>query len=496
MRGRIMWIKKRWIVLLSLALFFIATSDSHADWVDDWINQSVVTGPDNFKTQKRNYATFGNMSARWSAQADPLVSISRPRFKAGCGGIDAYLGGFSFMNYDYLVQKLQRIMGPSAAAFAFDIALNTLCEPCANAIKAFEAIVDRLNQLQIDDCKASKVVAATIMDGVTDNEKVSSERTQAWTDFAQSSGAVDLWQAMKESAADKTPKDVNSAAGGGITTDNLIAQCPALMKQAFFTDGSLLKNLSDLRGYPGAYVNLMRGLIGDIAITNKVEHRYIAPCMNNNTVADVADDVYTGEIEAMDATGACAPLSSTGITVNSRNYNNYQGWVVATLTSIAARMMTGAAFSADEVSMLENTPANAYTALKGYLLNMGQDADPAQAALQFERLVGEQYIYAMFKDYHKYLNDILNYAGQISSHQMGSATGADQKSCQLAFISATLKSLNEMKETTGEMMKAAYLSYSTTVKRMQAEQGLNTAFIDAQKRGAARIQSTISGAVD
>jgi conjugative transfer pilus assembly protein TraH len=488
-----MKLKKRSIIL-SLVLVFIAASNSWGDWVDDWINQSVVTGPDNFETQKRNYATFGNMSARWSTQADPLVTISKPRFKAGCGGIDAYLGGFSFMEYDYLVQKLQRIMGPAAAAFAFDIALNTLCEPCANAIKAFEAIVDRLNQLQIDDCKAAKVVATTILDGVTDNERISSERTQAWTDFAQSTGAVELWQAMKESASDKTPEDAKDAAGGGITSDNLIAQCPALMKQAFFTDGSLLKNLSDLRGYPNAYVDLMRGLIGDVAITNKINHKYVPPCVNNNTIADVASKVYTGEIESMDTAGTCAPLSNTGITVNLQHYDNYQYWVISTLTSITNKMMSGAPFTPEELSMLQNTPENAYTALKGYLLNMGQDADPGQAALQFERLVGKHYIYSMFSDYHKYLNDILNYARYISSQQMGSSTGDDQKSCQLRFISSTMESLKDMKNKTGEMMRMAYLSYSGAVKMMRAEQGLNTAFIDAQKRGAARIQSTISRA--
>jgi conjugative transfer pilus assembly protein TraH len=481
-------------IILSLILVFITAPDSRADWVEDWINQSVVTGPDNFQTQKRNYATFGSMSARWPTQADPLVTISQPRFKAGCGGIDAYLGGFSFMEYDYLVQKLQRIMGPAAAAFAFDIALNTLCEPCANAIKAFEAIVDRLNQLQIDDCKAAKVVAASIVDGVTDNEKVSSERTQAWTDFAQSTGAVELWQAMKESAGDRTPEDAKDAAGAAITSDNLIAQCPALMKQAFFTDGSLLKNLSDLRGYPGAYVDLMRGLVGDVAITNRVNHKYIPPCVNNNTIADVASKIYTGEIESMDAAGACAPLSNTGITVDLQHYHNYREWVVTMLTNITNKMMTGAAFTPAELSMLQNTPENAYTALKGYLLNMGQDADPGQAALQFERLVGKHYIYSMFCDYHKYLNDIFNYARYISSQQMGSSTGDDQKSCQLTFIGSTMESLKDMKDKTAEMMQMAYLSYSGEVKIMRAEQGLNAAFIEAQKRGAARIQSTISRA--
>lgn len=478
-------------IILALIFLFATASNAEADWVDDWINQRVVTGPDSFETQKRNYATAGSVSARWSTTADPLIAISKPRFSAGCGGIDAYLGGFSFMEYDYLVQKLQRIMGPAAAAFAFDIALNTLCEPCANGIKAFEAIVDRLNQLQLDDCKASKVVATTVLSGLSDNDRLSSMHTQAWTDFVQSSGASDLWQSIKESAGDGTADDVG-AAGGGVTSDSLVSSCPALMKQAFFTDGSLLGNLSGMRGYPDAYVDLMRGLIGDITITDTVDHVFIPPCANNHSMTGVAEQIYTGEIEGMDESGTCAELSSTGITVSSGHYSSYRDWVISTLTGIASKMMTGASFTPDEMNMLENTPGNVYSALKGYLLNMGENASPSEAALHFERLVGKHYVYTMFRDFYKYFSDIINYAASIPARQRGTASGGDQKSCQLKFLTATLESLDEMKKKTGEMMQMAYSAYMGETKRIWAEQEMNQGFSDSQKRGAARIQDMIS----
>ncbi|BEH09855.1 hypothetical protein GSUET_14670 [Geobacter sulfurreducens subsp. ethanolicus] len=79
--------------------------------------------------------------------------------KSGCGGIDAFLGGFRFMNVDYLVQKLQRILSSTPAA-AFDIAMKTLAPQVSDTIKSLEAIADRLNNIQLNDCKAAQALVA------------------------------------------------------------------------------------------------------------------------------------------------------------------------------------------------------------------------------------------------------------------------------------------------------------------------------------------------
>ena len=139
--------KKTIAVIVTVAFFTgIAASACNADeWIDDWIQQKTVVSPQYFETQKRGYASLGGMSARWKVGTDNLITVTPPRFKMGCGGIDMFGGGLGFMKFDYLVKKLQKVMGPAAAAFAFDLALNTLCTPCANGIKSFEAIVGALS---------------------------------------------------------------------------------------------------------------------------------------------------------------------------------------------------------------------------------------------------------------------------------------------------------------------------------------------------------------
>ena len=164
-------------------------------WVDDWVQQKSSTSPSYYEGAKRGYYTGGSFSARWANTDDHLFTVSLPKLKSGCGGIDMFLGGFSFLNVDYLVQKLQNILSAAPAA-AFDIALKTLAPQVADTIKSLEAITDRLNSLQMNDCKAAKALVATAASPFSSimSDSLNAEMKTAQTDFMVSSGARDLYQ--------------------------------------------------------------------------------------------------------------------------------------------------------------------------------------------------------------------------------------------------------------------------------------------------------------
>lgn len=50
--------------------------------------------------------------------------MTLPDINAGCGGIDAYLGSFSFINGEQLQRFVKQIMS-NAAGYFFDLALQT-----------------------------------------------------------------------------------------------------------------------------------------------------------------------------------------------------------------------------------------------------------------------------------------------------------------------------------------------------------------------------------
>ena len=131
------------------------------------------------------------------------------------------------MNFEYLVQKLQRILQAAPAA-AFDLALKTLCEPCSNVIKSMNAMSDALNHLQLDDCKAATVIAARAMDPFTDNAKIHAE---AQKDFSLERGIQDLGQKLNDiwNANDKKPDQPSSV---------LTSACPQPIQDIFAAAGS------------------------------------------------------------------------------------------------------------------------------------------------------------------------------------------------------------------------------------------------------------------
>jgi len=90
-------------IIVALLVGLLVGTIARAGFVDDWITQKSETSPGYFEGQKRGYFTGGSFSARWPQTRDYLASFEPPRLKFGCGGIDAFMGGFSFMNFEYLV---------------------------------------------------------------------------------------------------------------------------------------------------------------------------------------------------------------------------------------------------------------------------------------------------------------------------------------------------------------------------------------------------------
>ncbi|MGZ9927940.1 conjugal transfer protein TraH, partial [Escherichia coli] len=59
---------------------------------------SNTSQPQVWQGQAAGYASGGSLYARTQVKTIQLVSMTLPDINAGCGGIDAYLGSFSYIN--------------------------------------------------------------------------------------------------------------------------------------------------------------------------------------------------------------------------------------------------------------------------------------------------------------------------------------------------------------------------------------------------------------
>ncbi len=114
-----------------------------------------VTRPGVYQGQAAGYYTGGSLFLRVPQRNYDLFSVQWPRFRAGCGGIDLFSGGFSHINADELVNMLRNI-GSAAVSHAFLLALRTISPQIASTIEKLQDWAQHFNMENINSCEAGR----------------------------------------------------------------------------------------------------------------------------------------------------------------------------------------------------------------------------------------------------------------------------------------------------------------------------------------------------
>lgn len=236
-----------------------------ADWFDSWLQNRV--GADYLSTQQRGYVTFGSLSFRpGTGDIVRLITIEPPKLSSGCGGIDMFLGGISFANFEYIVQRLQRLI-QAAPAVAFEIALQILSQQLHQAGINVQGVIDFLNSLQFDECKLVRGLKTYIAKGVQEGfkdwsiEKIASDIEKGVQDFFRK--AFDSIRSSRTNTAEQQ------------TVSEILKQykCPPVVEEMvksrslidYFADKGDLSNLFSTLGVSNNDMKrILRSLIGDV----------------------------------------------------------------------------------------------------------------------------------------------------------------------------------------------------------------------------------------
>lgn len=107
--------------------------------------------------QSAGYLTGGNLFIRTPVRNIQLISVTLPDIKSGCGGIDAYLGSFSFINSDSIKILGKQILS-NAAGYAFDLGLETICPQCKAVKDYLQKLAADTNNMNISTCQAAQSI--------------------------------------------------------------------------------------------------------------------------------------------------------------------------------------------------------------------------------------------------------------------------------------------------------------------------------------------------
>jgi conjugative transfer pilus assembly protein TraH len=407
--------KKHTTFFLSMILLLCLVLPAQAeDWVDDWFNQSTYSRPNTYNTQRRGYVTGGNLSLRYQQGADHLVNVSRPSYKKGCGGIDLFGGSINFLDADRLLDKFENISSGALATYGYDLALNVLCVSCANEQKSLEALIDRINSMQIDDCKATKAIVAVAENatGIGDSQA----NTEAITDFAISSGATDFRDYI-EVVQNGNNRDIHAVlAQNNMTKQDLIQDCPDDLKDIFFKEGTLLENLAVRIGIDPGKVELMRAMIGDIYISDDLEYGAIAPCPQNNP--SNLDVIIYGDFYAR-RNGVCV---QDQINIGGDMFPSIFEWAKANLIEIADAMVNQGELTPGNELFINTIPHPVLVQITIDIINQGTDFEAIQFAENYAYGASVIFAYSLMRDLYNDLYNMLQYTRIANFNQAGGST--------------------------------------------------------------------------
>lgn len=421
-------------LLLSLAL------NTQAGWMDDWVDQSTSSGPNYFEGQKRGYFSGGSYSARYRNSNDYLFSIQKPRLKSGCGGVDLFMGGFSFLDPEYLMQKMQRAI-QAAPAIAFDLALKELSPSISSAIGKFEAIINQLNDLQMNECAMSKEIV-TALSGRYESQSGGFSEIASLFDTKQSAEASSAknYTHSKEQQQSNNNRPTQPQSEG-------IKGCSAEFKKVFAKNGSLLKHVAEQKGLE-QYADYMRAYLGDVIISysdNQYSHRVIEPC--SQVKVDDMDEILTGNAFIKPENGgACTRANDQGLLEV----------VDSLMHSIALKIRSKRGnYTSNEINFLSSIPAPVFKALNTSAQINNIDFQISVLREPTARAMS----YAIVHDLVNKIYELTRLSNQTAKQ---ANNGATDEFCEPAILGQIMDVVNDL--------KVEAIKLSLEIKKAQAEQ--------------------------
>lgn len=171
--------------------------------------------------QAAGYMTGGSVYLRNQVKQVQLISMQLPSLNAGCGGIDAYLGAFSYINGAELQRFVKQIMS-NAMGYAFDLALQTMVPELKQAKDFLQKLASDVNSANMSSCQA----AQGIIGGLWPTWQVSSQKI--CQDIAGEDNIFADWAASRQGC---------TVGGQG---DNVTSRAPDNMKDQVLKNKNLI----------------------------------------------------------------------------------------------------------------------------------------------------------------------------------------------------------------------------------------------------------------
>ncbi len=178
------------IITISLNAFADVNSDLN-NFFDGLGMVSNTTAPHAYQGQQAGYYSGGSLYARNSVRNVQLVQVELPSVRAGCGGIDVFAGGFSFINSKEAINMMRNIMNNSKG-YAFKLTLAEVTPLLKNISSDVENVANFINQGNINTCAAGEGLVGGLW------PKTRAAQQQVCQDVGSNTGIFKDWAEAKQ----------------------------------------------------------------------------------------------------------------------------------------------------------------------------------------------------------------------------------------------------------------------------------------------------------
>ena len=166
---------------------------------------SNITSDGIHKTQSGGYYTGGSIYARVPTKSHNFANFQPPSVSAGCGGIDIFMGSFSYINAEQFVKALRNVASNSIG-YSFNLAMQTFVPQVYNTMQKLNDISREINNLNMNSCET----ATQVIGGMWPKSDMASK--QLCQSMGTSNGKFGDWARARQDCGVGGKRDeVNSA---------------------------------------------------------------------------------------------------------------------------------------------------------------------------------------------------------------------------------------------------------------------------------------------
>lgn len=330
--------------LLAGLLAMMVSSLSHADVNGDLNNyfnklgfEGNATGAAAWQGQAAGYVTGGNLFLRNQVKQMQIMSFTPPSLTAGCGGIDAFLGSFSYINSDQLEQLIKNMVASSPGVF-FDLAMQTVAPELKDVKDYLQKAAQDINSMNMNGCQA----AQGIIGGLWPKTQVSQQKV--CQDIAGEQNIFADWAASRQGCT--TGGDQSSVLDkAGAADKDRVLRNKNLMWD-ILTNNALMSSDTEM-------MELVMNLTGTMIYDSNGVPSALVPEADHPGLIKALMHGGSAQIQTCVSSGDCLKLSTGNITISISGALTEK--VKDQINSIRDKLSTDTELSAQEKGFIQST---------------------------------------------------------------------------------------------------------------------------------------------